>query len=311
MKINIKKNFFENYFLKIKILKILLFFLNYIFIKYISKISKLKVLLCSIAKKENKYIKEFVQFYKKLNFNKIILYDNNNIIEPRLENIIKKYVQNKFVKIINYRGIDRPQAKAYNECYKKYNKYYDWIAFYDIDEFLYIINYTNINQFLLLNKFKKCQSIIINWKYYGDNNKIFYENKSLNERFTFPFFFKKKKVKKSQIFYYSAGKSIVRGKLNLIWGLFPHYFKNTNNCRPNGEILENYFSPPQFSEAYIKHYVTKSTEEFIERLKRGDVFLKIDKKYIKNKIKNYYFLFNKKTNEKLTLFKKSFNFINF
>ena len=198
--------------IKIKII-ILIIFLSYIFIKKNTKYSNLKVLLCSIAKNENKYIKEFVNHYRKLKFKKIILYDNNNIIDKSLEYILKRYIKNKFVEIINFKGFDRPQAKAFNECYKKYNNDYDWISFFDVDEFLYLENFTNIKQFLSLNKFKKCQSIIINWKYYGDNNKLYYENKPLNERFTVPFYFKKKNSKNK--FYYSAGKSIIRGKIIL------------------------------------------------------------------------------------------------
>ena len=132
--------------------------------------------MCTIAKEENKYIIEFVNYYKNLNFNKIIIFDNNNINGEKFDIILKNYINNKFIKIINYRGIKRPQIKALNECYKKYNHNFDWIAFYDVDEYLYIKNYKNINNFLSLHKFEKCQSIIINWKYFGDSNKLFYEN---------------------------------------------------------------------------------------------------------------------------------------
>ena len=38
---------------------------------------KLKILLCAIAKDENKYILEFIHHYRNMNFNKIIIYDNN------------------------------------------------------------------------------------------------------------------------------------------------------------------------------------------------------------------------------------------
>lgn len=291
--------------------KLIIILINYIFIKIISKKLKLKVLLCAIARKENKYIQEFINFYKKLKFNKIILYDNNDILDHSLEIIIKKNIINKFVKLINYRGIKRPQIKAYNDCYTENNNNYDWIAFYDIDEYLYIKNYTNINKFLSLNRFNKCQSILINWKYYGDNNKLFYEKKPLKERFVVPFYFKKKKLNKIQKIFYSAVKSLVRGKLKLIWGKFPHYFKNTKNCRPDGTFIKNYLSSPQYSVAYIIHYITKSTEEFIERINRGDVYYKVNKNYINFRIKKYYFLFNKITNKKLNLFKKNFNFIKF
>ena len=40
---------------------------------------KLKVCLCTPVKKENLYIKEFIEHYKSYNVDKIFLYDNNDI----------------------------------------------------------------------------------------------------------------------------------------------------------------------------------------------------------------------------------------
>ena len=259
---------------------------------------ELKILICTVAKQENRYIKEFVNHYKKMKIKKIIIYDNNDIKGENFQDILKEDIQINFVEIINYRGIERPQKKALNDCYKKNNKNFNWIAFFDVDEFLYIVNYTNINDFLVLPKFKKCQSILINWKYYGDNNKLYYEPKPLIERFTKPFYFTNKNKPKH---YFCAAKTIVRGGLNIKWGLLPHYIKNTINCKADGKIINNYFSPPQFSLAYINHYITKSTEEFAERLKRGDVIKKINDNYIRKRINNYYFIFNTKTKEKIEL----------
>ena len=263
----------------------------------------LKILLCTIAKEENKYIKEFVEHYQKLKVNKIIIYDNNDIDSENFTDILKNEISNNFVKIINYRGFEQPQIKALNDCYERNNKRYDWIAFYDVDEFLHIINYTDLNKFMSLKRFKKCQSILINWKYYGDNDLLYYEPKPLSERFTKPFYFNSSK--ESLKYKVSAAKTIVRGGLKIEWSHLPHYLKNTINCRPDGSILYNYFSPPQYSIAYLSHYTTKSTEEFAERLIRGDVFLNSSRKiYIKKRIFQYYFLINSKTKKKIDLFRK-------
>ena len=231
------------------------------------------------------------------------MYDNNDINGQNFQEILHKDIYYNFVKIINFRGIKLPQVNAIDDCYKTNNKSYDWIAFFDIDEFLYIKNYSNINKFLSLSRFKKCQSIIINWKYYGDNNKLYYEPKPLSQRFTKPFYFTKENENYNK-YLYSAAKTIVRGGLNIKWHLFPHYLGNTINCRPSGEIVNNYFSPPQYSIAYINHYITKSTEEFAERLNRGDVIFNVDDNYIKGRIFGYYFFFNKKTNKKLEILKE-------
>ena len=242
-----------------------------------------------------------------MKFNKIIIYDNNEINGEIFFEILKYYIKINFVKIINFRGFKKPQKKAYYHCYNN-NKYnYDWIAFYDIDEYLFLLNHTYINDFLSSTNFRKCQSIIINWKYYGDNDKLYYEPKPMKERFIKPIKITKKILKKKYI--YSGAKTIVRGGLlNLIWGHFPHYIKNTVKCRPNGHILKNYFSPPDYSNAFIKHYTTKSTEEYVEKLNKGDVYENYNKKYVISKIKHYYFLFNKFTNEKIELIKNKLKF---
>ena len=154
--------------------------------------------------------------------------------------------------------------------------------------------------------FKNCSSILINWKYYGDNDNIYYESRPLQQRFTKPFYFNNKN--KRNIYFYCAGKTIIRSRLNLTWAHFPHYLKNKPICRPNGKILKNYFSPPNYSKAFIKHYATKSTEEFIERIIRGAVLTKnTSKKYMIYRIKHYYFLFNNLNNEKKNFFERKLN----
>ena len=51
---------------------------------------------------------------------------------------------------MGYRGINiYPQLEAYRDCYKKNNKKYDWISFFDVDEYLkLILSNLKIQQFL-------------------------------------------------------------------------------------------------------------------------------------------------------------------
>ena len=71
-----------------KILKLVLFLLllNIIYSNYLKR---KKICLCSIGKNENLYIEEFINYYKKLGYNKIFLYDNNDINEERFEDTSK------------------------------------------------------------------------------------------------------------------------------------------------------------------------------------------------------------------------------
>ena len=91
-----------------------------------------KVCLCTIAKEENRYIKEFIEHYKNYDIDKIYLYDNNNKNGEKLEDVINDYIKSGLVELIDYKEIEQPQLRAYNDCYKRYNNLYDWLIFYDV-----------------------------------------------------------------------------------------------------------------------------------------------------------------------------------
>ena len=74
-------------------------------------IKNTKVCICTIVKNENRYIKEFVEHYKKYGVDKILLYDNNNVDGERLENAIGEYIKNGLVETFDYRGKISQQYK--------------------------------------------------------------------------------------------------------------------------------------------------------------------------------------------------------
>ena len=161
LKDDLEKNFESNFLSNLK--------------RYIKKdVLKIKVGLCVIGKKENKYAKEFVEYYKSIGFNHIFIYDNNDKEGENFEEVLSEDISKNFVSINNYRSYrgekDQPQFEAYIDCYEKNSKNYEWLAFYDFDEFLYLKNYKTIQEFLEEEKFNNCSNIKINWMMYGDND---------------------------------------------------------------------------------------------------------------------------------------------
>lgn len=67
-----------------------LFFIMIIFYKEIKK-NEIKIGLCTLCKQENKYIREFVEHYKKLEVDKIFIYDNNDINGESFDLAIQDY----------------------------------------------------------------------------------------------------------------------------------------------------------------------------------------------------------------------------
>ena len=82
------------------------------------------------------YVNEFVEHYKTIGYNKIFIYDNNDVNGEKFEDVIQKEIDEGFVSIINYRGYKGSQLKLYKNCYKNNNLFYDWLSFFDMDEFL-------------------------------------------------------------------------------------------------------------------------------------------------------------------------------
>ena len=85
------------------------------------------------------YVNEFVEHYKAIGYNKIFIYDNNDINGEKFEDVIQKEIDEGFVSIINYRGYKGSQFKSYKDCYKNNNLFYDWLSFFDMDEFLELL----------------------------------------------------------------------------------------------------------------------------------------------------------------------------
>lgn len=305
------------------------------------KTNKIKAAICAIACQENDYIREWVEYYKHLGFSKIFLYDNNKSWEANedFHDVIDDYIKSGFVELIDKRDVLHVsfQTICYNECYQKYSKDYDWIAFFDCDEYLDLKKTKDIHEFLTQPKFDNFHIIKINWESYDDNGHIYKTDGSLQERFPKP----SDKTKEEIIWENRLLKSIVRGNLDIekihmgIHTPIPAYKDEYGNrsaliveisdpnymaeklkkesefnwdykvCFADGEesldiCYPNCFSPddPRYDDAVLKHYRTKSCQEYYEnKSKRG--FQDCSKSILNI---GTYFYFNEYTHEKMQYF---------
>lgn len=228
----------------------------------------IRTLVCGIAKLENDYIREWVEHYKKLGFTNVVIYDNNDANGERFEDVIGDYISEGYVIIEDARGKTCFQYPAYMECYQKYKEKYNWIAFFDIDEFLELRKHNNIGDFLNQEHFDNFDMIHINWKTYTDSGKIKYTNKPVQERFTTTMAYKK--CVKYNFPENNHVKSIIRcGKYDEIKFIpNPHSPINIDTCcNCIGEPVDakSPFCDYNFEDAFLKHYTTKSLEEWITK----------------------------------------------
>ena len=261
------------------------------------KLKKTKVCLCTVGKLENLYVKEYISHYIKLGLDKIFIYDNNEEKGERFEDVIKEYIERGFVEIINFRGILNPQLNAYQDCLNKnYNKY-NFLLFYDMDEFIYLKDFGNIKYFLNQKKFIKCQTIQLNMYFHGDNNLLNYDNRALSQRF-------KKKIKRPVV----ALKSILKGNIKIKIDCVHNINNNLKSCNALGKInnkekIKIFTINPDYKFYYIDHFCFKSTEEFVNKLNRGSAFYGYDNK-IKLKKIDWYFGINELSLQKINYIEK-------
>ena len=261
--------------------------------------------MCTLVKKENRYIKYFIEFYKKIGYNNFYFYENNEIEDESLYDleIIQKGIKEGFITIVDYKNVTIHifSTFAYN-CYEKFNSQNDWISFFDVDEYLILKQKdSTIQEFLDNPKFNSCQQVQFSWMVFNDNDQLDYEDKPLIERFP---------IQTNFTYINRHVKSIIRGRLD-----YKKFKKNGNShsiyngikaCTSSGQKADNeyYIWPPDYEYGTLNHYVTKSVREYYDKRKRQFKHMSIN---AKKKFFDFFFMINDKTEEKVKIYNQIFH----
>lgn len=266
----------------------------------------MRIVVCAMAKNEHLYIKDWVNWYIKLGFDKIFIYDNDDI---GVTNVTEYLPKSDKIEIIDIRGQSGEclQQDIYTNFYNTHSRQFDWCLFVDIDEFL--VGIPNIHAFLEQPRFRVAKQIRIKWRLFGDDDLIERDmSKPVYEIF-------KKPIKSSlnRDLYHKGnlehqGKMIVRGGLPNVVIRSPHFasfYKRENvipSVLPSGRpswskvvIRETY----RDETVFINHYMTKSLSEFVaQKLNRNDAVYN-------QKIKlDYYWRINTLNDKKIAYLKE-------
>lgn len=236
----------------------------------------MKVALCVCGRLGNRYVSEYVKHYKNLGFDHIYIGDNNRNGEENFKDVLQSDIDENFVTLYDYSHLTAFTDLIYTyftDMYNKLSNEYDWIAFFDFDEFLTLVKDTNIKDYLSRECFKNTNQILINWKLYTDNDLVYDDGRSCLERFTTPMDINKY-VQYGDIKENQHIKCIVRTKIANVKCESVHYLsaellENTtyNNC--GTKIIPDTYQEINYELSYIKHFFTKTIDEFINnRIKK-------------------------------------------
>ena len=251
----------------------------------------MKSAVCAIARYERHYLLEWLNYHLTLGFDYIYLYDNNNPDDNSTTVLVHENNLQDSVIVIDYRGKRTCQMEAYNDCYSSYGEEVDWIAFIDLDEFLTFSPDQPI-RFIgdYLQKVREYNVILVNWMCFGDNNLAYQDDRKVVDRFlnSLPL--------DSDINKHI--KSIVKTRANLFFSANPHHVQgDVIPCDEyqNPAPKNTPFKDASFDVLYIRHYCTKTIEEYIKNKMFRGAADQIDSPYA---ALDYFYKLNERTSEK-------------
>lgn len=262
------------------------------------------VVSCPI-KEDNEYLIEFVEHYLKLGFDKIYFYDNNDneLIDP--QDVLALYIRKGEVEIINYRNQPFNDAWHRRDFFSCYD--FDWVLFVDDDEFLELKVHDDIRMFLATFD-RDTTKIAFNNLHYGDNDKLYYEKGTVQDRFPIPL--PLDSGTKNYKFNCAVKSLLKKVDIRTIQSINAHtlidglpYFNTNNKIIDMTSFWRMNETDISYNIAYIKHYCTKSLEEFVRcKMKRAMSNNIVHKDRFS--IESYYYMYNERTTEKEYLFKQ-------
>ena len=282
------------------------------------------VCLIACAANEKLYIKDWVEYYlNKIKVDRIVIIDNNFSDKEKLRTILQPY---KNVTVITkYRKKRMKQTDVYNEMYKRFARLYDWLMFFDIDEYLVMNNQKDLKSWLS-SVDKEIDEIFVNWKIFDDNDLVKYDKRPVMERFKREYVEDKTPEKNPEYFIEGRGKyiyirdnfqvkSIVRGGIyDRYLKTYVHKFEFKNGYYVDNELkkIDDIKTPTSYSlncinytNCQLNHYIQKTIEEYIDRVmtvtvKNWRTYKNIDQ------IRHNFQRFNKWTDEKEKILQDKF-----
>lgn len=252
----------------------------------------MKTALAAIGRRENQYAREWVSHHLALGFDHIYIYDNNHNGEERFETVLSDFVAENRVTVMDYRDKERAQRSAYNDAYQRLSKEYDWLAFFDFDEFLCFADTdatATVADFLATIP-QEYHAVMIPWLMMTDSGLVHNDGRPLMQRFT-----------ESTTRGEQQGKCIIRTGISgarFTKSVHIPYTPALRCCNPKGgPTAQHRLQPRDTSVAYLKHFSTKTIEEWLtnkwQKGAAGCSYEKFQRQYA-----DYFFTINERTPEK-------------
>src|SRR5438309_11534779 len=123
--------------------------------------------LCAIYWNEAFYLREWIEFHRLVGVERFFLYDNEST-DDHLE-VLGPYIEDGMV-VLHQWPMRPGQLPAYNHCLAKHGDESRWIAFLDLDEFLFSPTLRPLPE--LLAEYEQHPAVVVNWMMFGTSGHL-------------------------------------------------------------------------------------------------------------------------------------------
>jgi Glycosyltransferase family 92 len=219
------------------------------------------VAICAIFRDEARYLAEWVSFHRVQGVERFYLYDNRSSDDWRSE--LEPEIATGIVEVQDWPFVPG-QPRAYVDCLRRHRNDARWIAFIDIDEFLFSPTGKPLPE--ILRGFDMHPGVVANWRMYGTTgwehppDGLVTENYVWRDADEYP----GNRLVKSIVY--------PRGTVGC-WGASPHHFRFRLGGNAVGEDrrpVRSLLREPTVELLRINHYYTRSLDEFRRKAARPD-----------------------------------------
>ncbi len=230
--------------------------------------------IAAILKDEGHYLKEWLDYHLAAGVDHFYLYDNDSTDDTR--EVVKPYLEAGQVNYFSVPG-ELAQMPAYNDAVRRFRFATRYLAFLDCDEFLFPKTEQGIAEVVdeVLSANPNAAGLAVNWQVFGSNGQETADySKGVLERFT--------RRAPSDWFEPPARATLPVGNIHIktvanprfiryiVNPHYAYYFDGKFAVNTAGGRVTHWGNEPVLADKLVvNHYLTKSKEEFQNKMGRG------------------------------------------
>jgi Glycosyltransferase family 92 len=209
--------------------------------------------VCAVYRDEAPYLREWIEFHRLVGVERFYLYDNGSTDEHL--DVLEPYLREGSVTVHDWPG-ESTQLPAYADCVARYGDESRWIAFIDLDEFLFSPTGRPLPE--LLPRYEGEAGVVVNVAIFGPCGHSTRPSGLVTESYQMQLESHRTRLVKTIADPLAVERPAGPHHFEYAWGLAVD-----ENGHP---VRGNWTKSVSYSALRINHYVTKSEEELRAKL---------------------------------------------